>query len=458
MHVIRMNPSRFEILAMWSRALPQSLRPIECSMWATHDERLLGLVVFDPTDRDYGYIILGRDNNGRFRAVYVGSSYTTRRTAEIGLADRLSALYATGQVVFSQGDKSGTPIDLFTPQVPQQQLNPRFAALAEQTGYSPARELLVELANVFDDPDGNFVRDFQTTGFDSRLWERYLYATLVEEDFKLNRSHPQPDFIALSPDYSVAIEATTVNATIGVDGEPIAPPEPKSELEFQSVLKDYMPIKFGSPLYAKLRKQDWKKSHIQNMPYIIAIADFHGDGTMTWSGSALTHYLFGLEARMSRDKDGHVDPSYISIDKHKWGDKVIPSGFFDQPDAENISAILFTNAGTISKFNRMGALADFGDPNVRQVRQGTMFNPDPKAADPIPFMVDIDEPRYAERWADELQVFHNPNAVLPLDLSFLSRVTHHILKDGKIASYSTPGTILGSITQIVVSGGGHSSD
>jgi hypothetical protein len=32
----------------------------------------------------------------------------------------------------------------------------------------------------------------------------------------------------------------------------------------------------------------------------------------------------------------------------------------DLPDAENVSAVLFSNSGTIAKFNRVGALPGFG--------------------------------------------------------------------------------------------------
>ena len=43
MYVIRMNPYRFEVLVMWSRAVPQFAPTAECSVWATDDERLLGV-------------------------------------------------------------------------------------------------------------------------------------------------------------------------------------------------------------------------------------------------------------------------------------------------------------------------------------------------------------------------------------------------------------------------------
>jgi hypothetical protein len=50
--------------------------------------------------------------------------------------------------------------------------------------------MIKELAHAFIDGDGNYIRDFQTTRFNSRLWELYLFAFLCElrfpifEDFK----------------------------------------------------------------------------------------------------------------------------------------------------------------------------------------------------------------------------------------------------------------------------------
>jgi hypothetical protein len=49
--------------------------------------------------------------------------------------------------------------------------------------------------------------------------------------------------------------------------------------------------------------------------------------------------------------------THTPIDKHKSGTKETPSAFFAQPNAENVSAVLFSNSGTIPKFNRMGTRA-----------------------------------------------------------------------------------------------------
>jgi hypothetical protein len=37
----------------------------------------------------------------------------------------------------------------------------------------------------YEDADGNFVEQFQTTGFNARLWELYLFTTLVETGYGL---------------------------------------------------------------------------------------------------------------------------------------------------------------------------------------------------------------------------------------------------------------------------------
>jgi hypothetical protein len=228
---------------MWSRAVPQFAPTRECSVWATDDERLVGVVIKDLTDRDYNFVILARDKRGRFRTVDVGDTYFTRRMAEVALVRRMPEVHAKDDRAFEQGDETGTPLDLFTPRMPHHKLHPNFLTLSHGLDFLAAREVITEMANVFENPDGNFVKDFQTTNFNSRLWELYLFATLIEKGFRLDRSHAQPDFIAFSRRHTIAIEATTVNPTIGDDENPVEPPEPTNSEELAALLRDYMPIK-----------------------------------------------------------------------------------------------------------------------------------------------------------------------------------------------------------------------
>ncbi len=77
---------------------------------------------------------------------------------------------------------------------------------------------------------------------------------------------------------------------------------------------------------------------------------------------AINDYLFGLRATWHKDQDGKLHIKENAIREHRWGNKAIASGFFNQPDAEHVSAVLFSNSATLSKFNRMGKLAGFGSP------------------------------------------------------------------------------------------------
>jgi len=51
----------------------------------------------------------------------------------------------------------------------------------------------------FEDADGNFVEQFQTTGFDPRLWELYLFATFTELGFAHEDGVAVPDLLLSSP-------------------------------------------------------------------------------------------------------------------------------------------------------------------------------------------------------------------------------------------------------------------
>ncbi len=60
------------------------------------------------------------------------------------------------------------------------------------------------------DIDGNFVEEFQSVRFDSRLWELYLNAYLTEEQLFINHAHNAHDFIVTKYGKSIAIEAVIV--------------------------------------------------------------------------------------------------------------------------------------------------------------------------------------------------------------------------------------------------------
>src|SRR5688572_3504408 len=92
-HLKVLSRRRFEALAGYTRS-PGTVQFIEEIEWyTTHDERLIGMLVRDRFDDDYGWIILGRDERLRFRAIEVNSSLPTPAAARKQLFKHMARQY-----------------------------------------------------------------------------------------------------------------------------------------------------------------------------------------------------------------------------------------------------------------------------------------------------------------------------------------------------------------------------
>lgn len=443
---------RFQALVGFTRNPAASFFSQELEWYSDSEERILGILILDTEDDDFGYVILGRDEYKRFRAIDLEVSFEEADTARTRLFELMERISLTGQDIFPQGDEKGSAIDLFDLAVPEDRLNKGFVKLRNLKGFSPAKGIITEIMPHFNDIDRNFVEQFQTTGFDARIWELYLFAYLTEEELFINRTHHAPDYIVEKYGRSVCIEAVTVNPTQGEEilgtfsqRTPFPTPEKIKELS-----KDFMPIKWGSPLYSKLQKRYWELPHVTGKPLVLAIADFHESFAMLWSSTALGNYLYGIQHEAHINENGQLTVIPIEIKSHKIGGKEIPSAFFFQPDTENISAVLFSASATISKFNRMGKLAGFGSPDVKMIRQGTCYRHDPNATNPDLFTVEVDASGYQETWAEGLSMFHNPNAKYPVPEELFPSVAHHRLRNKQIVSHIPDFYPFSSVTFIVV--------
>lgn len=416
----------------------------EREWWANSEEKNLGIVLFEQPDQQWFWIILGRDERGVFRCVDINHSIETQEEASSELQQKLAEWGTRPEEDSFQGDVTAKKNELFKLQASESKLHPIFKILTADESYSSARGLIKEIAYAFTDLDGNYVKDFQTTGLNGRLWELYLFAFLHEQRFTITDEFDRPDFGAVKGGFPIAIEATTVNPTEGVDA-----PKPTTTEERRALLNDYMPIKFGSALFSKLRKRYWEPPHMQGAPLIFAVHDFHSEDSMTWSSTALHEYLYGLRARPGIDEEGNVRTETEPIAEHVWGEKRIPSGFFKQPDAEHVSAVLFSNAATLSKFNRIGKIAGFGSRDVHMWRVGDLWNPDPKATVPIPFKVLIEPEKYSETWSEGVRVFHNPNALIPIPPELFPLCSHHWAENEQLIDYLPDHFIFNSKTFIM---------
>lgn len=308
---------------------------------------------------------------------------------------------------------------LFTPIVSLEKLHPHFEVLRSSATCEPTRWMLDDIYLNFDDPEGNFLEQFQTTGFNARYFELYLFAYFSRSGFTVERSVPNPDFIVSRGGTRVAIEATTVNPS---SSGPLAEPRKKvvelTEEELGEYEKNELPIKFGSPLFSKLQRRYWELDHCRDLPFVLAIEAFHEQKALAFSDAALTQYLFGLHHAATWTEEGRLQIHASAVKEHTVANKTIPSGFFGQPDAEHVSAVLFTNSGTNAKFSRMGFQHGIGCDSIMMWRTGFCGNRDPDAMDPTFFSYSLDEPPLVESWAQGLVVLHNPYARHPLHRDF----------------------------------------
>jgi len=200
--------------------------------------------------------------------------------------------------------------------VPPGRFHRLFRILRETAGYSPARELISAMLYYFDDPYGNFVEQFQTTGFDARVWELYLFATFTELGYAFDRTHVAPDFLCKGLPGEFFIEAVTVNPTM-VKGVSIETGPPTDRAAAKRYSAEYMPIKFGSVLYSKLQKRYWEQAHVAGKPIVFAVQDFHFPHSMSWSAPSLAPYLYGRNFVALFDEAGHLDVQSHPIREHR---------------------------------------------------------------------------------------------------------------------------------------------
>lgn len=438
---------RFDALAGYAR---QPLIRFLCDelSWFEHaNERVLGLVIKDRTDSDFAGHVFGKDKKARYRWVGSTNFHERRRHAEVALRREMERLAALPDEEYFQGDERGEPVDFFAAMTEEAKLNPHFRSLRDLEEYSPARGIIEPMMRWYQDADGNFIEQFQTNGFDSRIWELYLFAAFTEMNYEISRIHAIPDFCCSNPVGEFNVEAVTVNPTRDRQDTVIPPPPIETPEQIQSFIRDYMPTKFSGPLKTKLEKRYWEKPHARGKPLLFAVQDFSSPGSMIHTRSAFERYITGYEYDWERNEDGTLAIQPRKIGFHRWGTKEVPSGFFELPECEHISAVLFSNSGTIAKFNRMGTLAGFGSPRVRLLRVGAAVDHDPNATEPRLFRRRVEDHRYRERWVEGMDIWHNPHAIHPLNPELLPYAAHHLLlPNGNVRSMTPEWQPLWSFT------------
>ena len=448
MYMRAISKNQYDLYVFFTRNKWAWLVNEEVEWYMNESKSLWGVICLDRQDENYTVIISARDENRQIRCIDGKVDIADIEKAREWLFLQVKELE---KHLVTKTNKKVVE-DLFVPKVKNTKVSALFQDVANSPAHAGARNVINEMMPFFYDVDGNFVEQFQTTGFDARLWELYLFCYFNEEGLQIDRSRFAPDFWLRNESMEISLEAVTVsNKEPDIDGWEL----PKQEEIVEK--KKYMASKWGSPLYSKFKHQDksgkhyWEYEHTKDRPFVLAIADFHEPCAMLWSASSLIEYLYGYEYEYSYSEQGELVVQPIKIEKHlKENDgNPVPSGFFFQEGVENISAVLHSSCGTIAKFNRIGKQCGMDEENVIMLREGTVYNPDPNAAMPNRFKYIVTEEN-SEPFSEGVTIFHNPNARYPLPPDFFPNAAQCYFKDGYILTDSENAIVYSSVTSILI--------
>lgn len=399
------NRKLFDLLLLFTREPFVRYYTQELEFYTNKNGGLIGLISLDLFDKDYYACILSRDKSKQYRAEAVKSSIPNIEEARAWIDDG----FGSDSFVFH--DNSSNFFDVFRDLNNEDKCHPNYKILKNHISFSSAKEAIKEISYHYKDIDGNFIDQFQSiNGFDSRVWELFLFCFFREQFFSFRRNYEAPDYLIEKLNYQIAVEAVIVSRKTPIDKF-----KPMQIEEIQKKLANETPLLYGNALFDKMKKKYWQKEHVKGKPFLIAIADFHDTMSMTWSSNALSEYLYGYRYEHSFDENGELIVVPIKIeDYEKPNGTKIPSGFFFLPEAENVSAIIFSSSGTLSKFNRMGKQAGLGSEIPILIRTGSFYNHEPNADTPNFFSYQVGEDSL-ETWSEGVIIYHNPNAKIKLE-------------------------------------------
>lgn len=444
-----MHPIPQNMFDVYGLSLPWGLGfvgAVPTSGWRTEDGESWGVVTFDEINGVFGCLVMRR----RVDCVWV-------LTLDVS---NLQDPEHAQKLVFEQLVEGAPrePLPSGTVRRPSifRSGNKRTCALFQQLASDQRRMAAWMIAHLYyslPKPDINWVRDFQTENLHTRLWELHLLACFREQGRFVTQDHPSPDFcLSNRSGESAWIEAVTTNPDVRYDHATTVAEPPPSLLEEKVI--GPAAVRYAGTISNKLKARYQDLPHVVGKPFAIAIADFHAQGSMTWSRPALIAYLYGQYAR-THEIDGQQEAMKIDVD-HLLGEQLIAAGLFRQPEHSDLSAVIFSNGCSVSKFGRV-LMSMTGDGNgFRATRVGDIFDRTPGALKGFEFCLDVTSQEYRdlwpqgyEPWSAELEVFHNPLASQPFSKELLPEATHWIDHGDEIrceAYYETQ--ILSSLTII----------
>lgn len=296
---------------------------------------------------------------------------------------------------------------LFEPIVSEARQHPNFRNII-RPGNGFALDVINDWARGFEDRDGKFVEEFQTT-FNSSFWELYLFAIFKKYGLSVDFSKPSPDFCI--SDRGIVVEATMASNARGEQPEHVrlgkSPPSNLNEFNFKSILR------LSNALTEKHKKylhSYAKFDHVKGRCFVIAVTSFDRPYSFVACQRPIEAVLHGYyvdEERFiaTQGKEGRLEGE--QLDRiFKDNGSPVELGLFSSTDYCEISAVIFSSCATLGKVRALSS-----DPNPGIVFTAVRYNPNGVQ----PHVVREPKHRYSESLLDGLRIYHNPFASFPLD-------------------------------------------
>ncbi|MFT7670611.1 MAG: hypothetical protein ACI8X5_003322 [Planctomycetota bacterium] len=302
-------------------------------------------------------------------------------------------------------------MELWTPQVPSHRQHPNYVRATAESMAS-ARELISKWAIGFQDLDGKFVKEFQTT-FNSSFWELYLNAVFRELGYQ-PQCQPRPDFLLQYAGEEVLVEATIAQHPDGFMPEWQGQLDPESLPHFDvEELLSLASIRLANSIVSKHRKyvnEYQKLKYVAGKPFVIALAPFEQPLFWVQRDRALRRVLYLYDAPIAQsdheNQEHHVYGHAFMESATKHTGAQVSFGLFTNEQYSEVSAVVFSSCATWGKVRAMSGTCP------ESIFRASRYNDEGTQAHDI---LELGSD-YKESLLDGFHVFVNPYADYPLSL------------------------------------------
>ena len=215
-----------------------------------------------------------------------------------------------------------------------------------------------------------FINEFQTT-FNSAFWELYLNKMIIDLGFSVDYSKGSPDFCVSTPSgCQFSIEAVVSDRPSAT--APKANSLSEKEFRDQCTFKLMGKLKDKKDLFAGVNGKKFPYSsleHVRDRPFVIAIAPFDSDLSLTQNNEIINRVLFGIEPPDAYAFQAGKQRKISSINKPSGAP--IELGIFTNDSYKEISAVIFSTTGTFGK-----AVVESGIERIVRATNFRQFNKD----------------------------------------------------------------------------------